>query len=193
MQADGSLERSKGGLGLGLAIVKSVVELHGGTVSAHSEGPGRGTEFVIRVPVEAEAVLPLETTRARSQRPTSRRVLIIEDNVDAANSPRDVLELSRHQVEVAFSGPDGIEKARLFAPDIVFCDIGLPGMDGYEVARTLRADSQLASTPLVALTGYAQPQDQERAADVGFTEHLSKPLNMDQIEALLRVLPKCPA
>ena len=184
VQAAQSLDRSKGGLGLGLALVKGLVELHGGKVSAHSEGIGRGTEFVVRLPLALDTELEASPDAPRSSRP-SRRVLIIEDNVDAASSLSEVLELGDNEVAVAYNGPEGIALAKEFHPDVVLCDIGLPEMDGYEVARTFRADRQLRGIFLVALSGYALPQDLQRATDAGFEQHLSKPLSLDKLEELL--------
>lgn len=180
-QADSTLERSEGGLGLGLALVKALIGLHGGEVSASSEGLGKGAEFLIRLPVEDR---PLVQSRVRPERAARqpRRVLVIEDNVDAADSLRDVLELVGHTVAVAYDGHDGIARAREFCPDIVFCDIGLPGTDGYQVARTLRADPGLAHTCLIALSGYALPEDVHRAVAAGFDRHLAKPPNMEQVQ-----------
>jgi PAS domain S-box-containing protein len=190
VQADSSLDRTKSGLGLGLALVKSVIELHGGTVEAHSDGPGQGAEFVIRVPVEIQATLLPQTDHTASDHPPSRRILIIEDNADAADSLREMLELGDHRVEVAYSGQEGIQKATRFGPDVVFCDIGLPGMDGYEVARAFRSDDRLRSTYLVALSGYAQPEDQQRAAEVGFDGHIAKPPVIQKIYDVLSALPE---
>jgi CheY-like chemotaxis protein len=121
--------------------------------------------------------------------PDLRRVLIIEDNVDAADSLREALELCRHSVEVAYTGTEGIEKVHRFRPEVVLCDIGLPGMDGYEVARAIRADSQLERVALVALTGYASPEDVTRALEAGFDRHLAKPPSIDKLEQLLSSLP----
>ena len=185
MQAESTLDRSKGGLGLGLALVKGVVEMHGGSVEARSEGPGGGTEFMVKLPVETAPSLSVGEGKAASARVRPRRVLIIEDQVDAADSLRDVLILGAHEVEVAYSGPAGIEKARAFKPAVVFCDIGLPGMDGYEVAKAFRADQTLRSAFLVALTGYAQPEDRRRAASAGFEAHIAKPASMQAIEEVL--------
>jgi two-component system CheB/CheR fusion protein len=112
-------------------------------------------------------------------------VLVIEDNVDAADSLRDALELGGHEVTVAYNGPDGIARAHDVKPEVVLCDIGLPGMDGYEVARTLRRDATLEGAHLVALTGYAQPEDLKRATDAGFQGHLAKPPSLDKLEDLL--------
>ena len=189
MQAESTLDRSRGGLGLGLALVKGLVELHGGRVGAESEGVGRGAQFTIRLPLEGrEASLPVaQRTEARAA--GGLRVLVIEDNRDTAESLQEVLELSGHQVEVAFTGPEGIEKARLFAPEVVLCDLGLPGMDGYAVARALRADPGLRSIYLVALSGYASPEDVERSREAGFDRHLAKPPDLDLIERMLAAGP----
>jgi PAS domain S-box-containing protein len=188
MQADETLDRSKGGLGLGLALVKSLVEMHGGEVCAHSDGLGKGAEFVVELPLLSSPMG--EATPARGAREQiRRRVLIIEDNVDAAESLRDALELSQHHVEVAYSGPEGLQKARSFHPDVVLCDIGLPGMDGFEVAKSLRADAQFRETFLVALSGYALPEDLERAAKAGFHRHLAKPPSLEALDETLASLP----
>jgi two-component system CheB/CheR fusion protein len=116
---------------------------------------------------------------------TRRRILIIEDNVDSAESLRAVLEMNQHAVSVAYNGPDGLAQARLFRPEVVLCDIGLPGMDGYEVARAFRADQELRRTCLVALSGYAAPEDVERSSQAGFQHHLAKPPQIDRLAALL--------
>ena len=183
-QQDATLHRSQGGLGLGLSLVKGFVELHGGTVVARSEGSGRGAEFLVRLPVAAEQPVTLGAPRAATPTPC-RRVLIIEDNVDAAETLREVLLTWNHHVEVAHDGREGVEKARVFRPDVVLCDIGLPVMDGYEVARAIRADPALASVLLVAVTGYALPEDERRAGEAGFNRHLGKPVPLERIEEVL--------
>jgi len=122
--------------------------------------------------------------------PAARRVLVIEDNVDAAESLREVLEFGGHAVAIANSGRDGIEQSRTFRPDMILCDIGLPGMDGYEVARRLRAEESLASAYLVALTGYALPEDLAKAKEAGFDEHIAKPASLERIEQILANAPK---
>jgi two-component system CheB/CheR fusion protein len=184
VQADHSLDRSKGGLGLGLALVKGLVEMHDGAVSVASEGLGKGAEFTVRLPLETS---PDSGTEVRdvSQRPPPRRVLVIEDNVDAADSLREVLELGGHRVDVAYAAEAGIARARAFKPDVVLCDIGLPGMDGYEVARIMRADPAFQATMLVALTGYATPEDIRRAREAGFHRHLAKPPPYAEIDRIL--------
>ncbi len=188
VQVDATLDRTKGGLGLGLALTKGLVEMHGGTASIESEGLGKGTELTVRFPLEKDriqAAAPLPVPEERQLRPARRRVLIIDDSVDTAESLREALELSEHCVEIAFSGPQGIEKARTFKPDVVLCDIGLPGMDGYEVARVFRADPALRRVALVALSGYAGPEDVQRAKEAGFELHLAKPPDLQTVEEAL--------
>ena len=187
-QADETMDRSKGGLGLGLALVKGLVDLHGGDISAHSEGIGKGAEFIVRLPLDGETVTHTPTPVDLSHR--NRRVLIIEDQADGAQSLREALELCGHQVEVADNGPAGLTRARAFRPEVVLCDIGLPGMDGYAVARAFRADEALKDVFLVALSGYARPDDLLRSAEAGFDQHLAKPPRLDKLEELLSSLRK---
>lgn len=185
MQADRTLDRTRGGLGIGLALVKGIVDLHGGTITVHSEGLGKGSTFTVGIPLAAArsnpAARPLRTLRAT----TPRRVLVVEDNVDAAESLRDALELLGHTVQVAHDGVNGVARARAMKPDAVLCDIGLPGMDGYAVARTLRREVLVGPVLMVALTGYAAPEDQQRARDAGFDAHLPKPPNLEALATLL--------
>jgi len=188
MQADQTLDRSLGGLGLGLALVKGLVELHGGTVTARSAGLGEGSAFEVRLPlVQAELTVTLTAEKEQVRR---RRILVIEDNIDAADTLHMALEYCGHDVTVAYSGHDGLVSARELRPQVVFCDIGLPGIDGYEVARTLRADDSLRGLYLVALSGYALPEDLKRAEDAGFDMHLAKPPSLEKIEELLDNLPR---
>jgi len=184
VQADATLARSRGGLGLGLALAKELVELHGGSVEARSEGLGRGSEFTVRLPLDLTEAAPAGGGRPVASGPR-RRVLVIEDGVDAADSLRDVLEIQGHEVAVAHDGPQGIATAREFHPEVVLCDIGLPGMDGYEVARAFRADGALCAARLVALSGYALPEDLRRAAEAGFERHLAKPPSVEELEGVL--------
>ncbi|MGE5550487.1 MAG: ATP-binding protein [Bacteroidota bacterium] len=185
IQADRTLDRSRGGLGLGLALVKGLVELHGGRVSATSEGIGKGSEFVVRLPCEETPDEAEPPPAARPGFACRRRVLIIEDNVDVAESLRELIELDEHVVAVAHSGPEGLATARQFRPEVLLCDIGLPGMDGYDVARAFRADAALRSVFLVALSGYALPEDLRRAREAGFDRHLAKPPTPAELERAL--------
>jgi PAS domain S-box-containing protein len=182
VQAEQSLDRSMGGLGLGLALVKGLVELQGGTVTAHSAGAGQGACFTVKIPLErrrrprpAAAALPAAASPAR-------RVLVIEDNADAAVTLQEALALEGHAVEVAFTGAEGVDRARASRPDVIVCDIGLPGMNGFEVARTLRADPALVSTTLIALSGYALADDVEKARAAGFDLHLPKPADVGELQ-----------
>jgi signal transduction histidine kinase/ActR/RegA family two-component response regulator/HAMP domain-containing protein len=191
MQADGTLARTNGGLGLGLALVKGLVELHGGAVRAASEGPGKGSEFVVELPTnEGRVATPPPSAAPAIPR---RRVLVIEDNVDAAESLRDALALAGHEVEVEGLGAAGLARARQWKPDVVLCDIGLPDMEGHEVARAFRADPVLRSVLLVALTGYALPEDLARAREAGFDEHLAKPPSLGRLGELLSAAGTAPA
>ena len=185
MQAQSSLNRERG-LGLGLALVRGIAELHGGSVQAQSDGIGRGARFSVRLPLDGEAdrVEPPKVMRAAEI--DSRRVLIVEDNYDSAEILQMLLEALGHEVTVAHSGLEGLHKARTFNPDVVLCDIGLPGeMDGYEVAKTIRADRELSSKFLIAMTGYGQDEDRRRAQDAGFDRHLTKPAEPDEVKRAL--------
>jgi two-component system CheB/CheR fusion protein len=184
-QAEQGLHRSVGGLGLGLALVKGLVEMHGGRVEARSQGLDRGSEFTISLPLVTEATAAARAPpAARRRRKVRRRVLVIEDTPDAAEMLREALAMKDHEVEVAYDGEEGLAKARAFRPDIVLCDIGLPGLDGYEVARRIRADPSL-SPRLIALTGYALPEDQRRAFEAGFHQHLAKPFEIAELEEVI--------
>ncbi len=188
LQGQETLEKSRGGLGLGLALVKSLVELHGGSASAFSEGSGKGAELVIRLPLGVpEAERP--TVPAAAPAPVSRRVLLIEDDRDVAESLRAALELSGHRVEVAESGAEGVAKARAFLPEFVLCGLGLPGTECHDLAQAIRADPQLRELTLVALSGHARLEDIERARAAGFDFHLAKPPDMNLLAQLLAQAP----
>jgi two-component system CheB/CheR fusion protein len=182
-QAPPAAERGRGGLGLGLAMVKGLVELHGGTVQLSSEGAWRGTEVVVLLPLAGAPAQPVATPR-KSIAPV-RRVLVIEDNVDAAATLGSALRLMGHDVRVTHLGAIGLEVARTFRPDAVICDIGLPRMDGHAVAAAFRADAALRDTQLIALSGYALPEDQRRAAAAGFDHHVAKPPDMQALRRLI--------
>lgn len=188
MQAERSLSRSQGGLGLGLALVKGLVELHGGEVTAASAGAGKGAEMIVRLPLAtSEAAVPPATVRSAPH--VARRVLVIEDNADAATSLKLLLTIEGHKVETAPDGPAGLAVAVSFRPEVLLCDIGLPGMDGYEVARAFRSNPVLAGTFLVALTGYGLPEDVRRTSEAGFDRHVTKPPSFEQLERLLASVP----
>jgi two-component system CheB/CheR fusion protein len=184
VQGPQPLDRTLGGLGLGLAMVKGLVELHGGTVKARSRGPGHGSEFEVRLPiVQAPEVAAEPRPQVRST--VSRRVLVIDDNVENAEALGDLLTLAGHEVRIANDGPSGLTLAREFHPEVVFCDIGLPEMDGYEVAHRMRSDDALRDAYLVALSGYVRAEDRARSAEAGFDHHLAKPASWDAIERLV--------
>jgi signal transduction histidine kinase/CheY-like chemotaxis protein len=181
----GLMETPEPGLGLGLALVRRVVELHGGTVHATSAGANAGSEFVVRLPLPLAGGAPAVGPAAQSVATLSRRVLVIDDRRDVADALQRVLHSMHHDARVAYEGASGIEMVRDFRPDVVFCDLALPGLDGYEIARQIRADAQLRSTVLVALTGGTQPEDRARAVEAGFEKHLAKPVTVEELQTVL--------
>jgi signal transduction histidine kinase len=184
-QADRSLDRSKGGLGLGLALVKGLTELHGGEVHAASAGPGRGSEFTVRLPVEPEpAALSAVPTCPRHDG-KRLRILVVEDNRDSADSLRMLLELYGYEVTVAHSGPAGVKTAEEWGPDVVLCDIGLPGMDGYGVVGRLRRNPVTAKARMIAVTGYGSADDRRRTQEAGFDQHMVKPVDPEALRQVL--------
>jgi PAS domain S-box-containing protein len=189
-QAERGLDRAEGGLGVGLTVVRSIVELHGGRIEVHSAGPGKGAEFVVRLPAVGAA--PGETPRESVAAPTGgrARVLVVEDNADAAESLALLLELLGHQVRMAADGPRALELAAANVPDVMLIDIGLPGMDGYEVARRVREHPALRQVTLVALTGYGRDEDREHALHAGFDHHLVKPVDPTTLQGLVARLGK---
>jgi PAS domain S-box-containing protein len=182
-QGDRSIARSEGGLGIGLTVVQKLVEMHGGTVSVVSAGPGRGSEFTIRLPALAKSAELQPVDRPRTPRATEpgSRVLVVDDSIDNAMALARLLKLLGHDVRTAHDGQESIETARLMRPDIVLLDLGLPGMDGYEVARRLRKEDCCKNATIVAVTGYGQPEDQRRTREAGFDDHLVKPINYDDL------------
>lgn len=186
-QVDESLERSRGGLGIGLTLVRSLVELHGGTISVTSAGLGQGSEFLVRLPLAASAPALVGDTLSAEERQRQRRILLVEDNSDARQALKDLLELWGHQVQVAQDGLDGVAMALEVRPELALVDIGLPGLDGYHVARELRARVG-EDIRLVAITGYGGPEDQHRALQAGFDHHLVKPVKPGELDRLLTEL-----
>jgi signal transduction histidine kinase len=193
-QADHSPALSQGGLGIGLTLVRQLVEMHGGKVEVHSEGLGRGSEFVVSLPALAEAPVPTpqgETDAACGFAPT-RRILVVDDNVDSAESLAMLLRVWGHEVQAVHNGSQALAAAPGFRPEVALLDIDMPDMSGYELARQLRGRAGLGGTAFVALTGYGQDEDHRRSADAGFRAHLVKPVDPEALRRLLATLAKEP-
>ena len=186
-QVDHSLDRSQGGLGIGLTLARNLVNLHDGSLTARSDGPGLGSEFVVRLPNRTPLPSELETEKRVADHPAGRvcRVLVVDDNVPSAESLCLIMKLWGHECRVTHSGPEALEEAEIFKPDVILLDIGLPGMDGYAVARDLRNRPELETTLLIAMTGYGRDEDRMRSRNAGFDHHLVKPLDLDALEVLL--------
>jgi PAS domain S-box-containing protein len=186
-QINRTLDRSQGGLGIGLSLVKTLVEMHGGSVQAASGGIDRGSEFTVILPAASTSAsgLPATALSPASVFSAGLRILVVDDNVDAAETMAMLLELSGHEVRSAFGGQEALDVALLFQPDVVFLDIGLPGMNGYEVARRLSADPVTATARLIALTGWGTEDDIRKSKMAGFHTHLTKPVDPDAVEAML--------
>ncbi len=189
-QLDRSSSRVPGGLGIGLTLVKSLVELHGGTVQAFSEGPGKGSEFIVHLPLAARTPTTDETALedGPSQHLPPRRILVVDDNRDAAESLGMLLRLLGAEVQIAYNGPEALAALDGFRPDVVLLDIGMPGMDGYEVARQIRERPELHGVMLIALTGWGQEEARRRSRMAGFDYHLIKPADVSALETLLMTL-----
>jgi CheY-like chemotaxis protein/anti-sigma regulatory factor (Ser/Thr protein kinase) len=184
-QGERSLARSEGGLGIGLTLVKTLVELHGGSVEARSEGPGTGCVFEVRLPAaggeaEARGASSPDSGPGRGDPAPGRRVLIIDDNVDTARTTARLLQADGHEVRVVHNGPNAIAEALRAPPDVILLDIGLPGMDGYEVASRLRSEG-LSETLIVAVSGYGDERARRRSLDVGIDRYLVKPVDLDDL------------
>ena len=187
-----ALDRSQGGLGIGLTIVRSLIERHGGSVSARSDGPGKGSEFIIRLPLEgradagADALPALPAAAAAAPGADAVRILVVDDNEDGAEMLAEALIGKGYDTRVAHDAPAALRVAADFLPDVAFLDLGLPVMDGYELAAHLREVPGLAGLRLIAVTGYGQASDRRRTRDAGFHGHLVKPVDIDAIEATLK-------
>jgi CheY-like chemotaxis protein len=188
-QIEGVEGRSEGGLGIGLALVKGLAELHGGTVKAHSAGLGQGSEFTVCLPVSAHQFSSPRVTDLATMSLGRRRVLIADDNRDAAESLSQLLELSGHEVRVAHLGKTALSLAQTFRPDVAVLDIGMPDLSGYEVARALRQELWATHLQLIALTGWGQDHDRRSAMEAGFDHHLTKPIDLDQLDSLIAGRP----
>jgi len=190
-QADQSLERPTAGLGVGLTLARALVALHGGAVVARSEGSGKGSEFVVRLPLAARpiATVPESQRQPSGLRSAGHRVLVVDDNRDFASSLAMLLSELGNEVRVANDGAQGLEAAKAFVPQVAFLDIGMPKLNGYRLAEMMRAESALAHTHLVALTGWGQEKDRRAAQDAGFDRHLVKPVKLEQILDILETLP----
>ena len=188
-QANPDVARSRGGLGIGLSIVKRIAEMHGGSVEAHSEGAGRGSEFVVRIPtVEARREAPARPPAAIVPPPSRRRVLVVDDNTDAAESLAALLAIGGHETRLAHDGLRAVEEAMAFQPDVVFLDIGMPELDGHETARRIREQPWGKDMVLVALTGWGQVEDRRRSKEAGFNHHLVKPADPAVVAKLISSL-----
>jgi signal transduction histidine kinase len=190
-------DHSQSGLGIGLALVRRLLQMHGGTITAHSEGVGQGTEFLIRLPLLLETAQSANggeksTTGSEDAPPVRRRILVADDNADALETLATVLELGGHEVFSAANGSLALESAERHLPEVALLDIGMPLLDGYEVARRIRAQAWGKQITLVALTGWGQDSDRRRSQEAGFDSHLVKPLDLDKLTQLLARLPSAP-
>jgi CheY-like chemotaxis protein len=192
-QVDGAAHRAQGGLGIGLALVRQLVQMHGGSVTAYSDGPGKGCEFLIRLPLRVRrprdvmqpGVVPVHTNGSK----VGHRILLADDNRDALDSLATLLQCDGHEVHTAGDGAEALEVAAQCKPDVVLLDIGMPKLDGYEVARRIRAEPWGKAAVLIALTGWGQDEDRRRSREVGFDSHLVKPLDPEALSSLLARLP----
>jgi CheY-like chemotaxis protein len=191
VQGESSLARTEGGLGIGLTLTRRLIELQGGSVAASSGGRGKGSEFIVRLPLAAERdVAQAQVSDAAEAAPASRRrLLVVDDNRDFATMLTALFEIMGHDVRTAYDGPAAISLAADYRPDAVFLDIGLPGMSGYEVARKLRDSPALVRTTLIAFTGYGQDDDRRRVREAGFDHHLVKPADAAQLAKIIDSLP----
>jgi CheY-like chemotaxis protein len=190
-QGQQGIDRPEGGLGVGLTLVDRLVALHGGTVRARSDGPGKGSEFTVRLPArrpQTSSHPTIATDEDRAHPIARRRILVIDDNLDAANALRYLLENDGHEVKVAVEGSAGLALAHQFKPDFLLLDIGLPNLNGYEIAKRVRQDESLHHVTIIAITGYGQSNDRARALAAGFDHHMTKPVEFHSLQKLFRVM-----
>ncbi|WP_426209060.1 hybrid sensor histidine kinase/response regulator [Massilia sp. TWP1-3-3] len=185
VQVDSTLERTNAGLGVGLSLARRLVELHGGSIEAHSAGLNRGSEFVVRLPIVVEPELPAKSVPAAFMSAETFRILLADDNIDFVNSIGALLSAMGHSVVITHNGPDALTAAARFCPDYAFLDIGLPQMSGYDLARGIRRLPSGAMTMLIAVTGWGQQKDRQLAFEAGFDHHMVKPVRFEQIEEIL--------
>ncbi len=189
-QADRSLEKSRGGLGIGLCLVKRLVELHGGTIEAQSEGPGKGSEFVVRLPVVVDSAASAEEANVPEEHDEPLRILIVDDNHDSADSLAMMLKMMGNESSTAYDGEEAVAVACTFRPDVILLDIGLPKLNGHEVCRRIRQLDQGKEMVIIAQTGWGQHEDRRRTLEAGFDHHLVKPVDLQALMTLLRSLSK---
>lgn len=190
MQGERGLDRSEGGLGIGLTVARRIVEMHGGSIAASSEGPAKGAEFVVRLPAAAAPTVTAPPPKgAEPSRTVQHRVLVVDDNRDSADSLSMLLKIMGHDVRTAYDGPEAVESVAQYRPDVVLLDIGLPSMSGYDVARVLEAAPDRSRMVLIAVTGYGQDEDRRRSREAGFDHHLVKPVNAAALDKLIASFP----
>jgi CheY-like chemotaxis protein/anti-sigma regulatory factor (Ser/Thr protein kinase) len=190
MQVDRSSERSQEGLGIGLTLVKRLVEMHGGSIEARSDGEGHGSEFIVRLPVISMPLVAAPRTGAASESSTQRRVLIVDDNRDSADSLAMLLEITGNKIFLAYDGVEALEALDNHRPEVVLLDIGLPKLDGHEVCRRIREKAWGKDIIIIALTGWGQEDDRRKSEEAGFNGHLVKPVDYDLLLSLLAELTK---
>lgn len=181
-----SLDRSEGGLGIGLTVVQRLVQMHGGTVSAESDGVGQGSKFIVHLPLAMQPMHESPDNNSHAEYHPSRRILIVDDNRDSASTLAILLRQAGYETAVAYDGLSGVRVAETFQPEVALLDIGLPGIDGYTLAQRLRSHEELKNTLLVAVSGYGQPDDRRRSQEAGFDHHLVKPINSEQLLQLIQ-------
>jgi CheY-like chemotaxis protein len=191
-QGEPGAQRTSGGLGIGLALARRLMEMHGGSIEAFSSGPGRGSRFVIHLPLPAPALAAQPPERAARPPVIDRRVVVIDDNADAADTLARLIEAMGGQCKVAYDGEAGVREVLAFQPDVVLLDIGMPGIDGYETCRRIRRE-QGSRALIVALTGWGQARDKERALHAGFDVHMTKPASPTALQQLLANQRRAPA
>jgi CheY-like chemotaxis protein len=194
-QVDRSLEKTTGGLGIGLHLVRQLVQMHGGTVTAHSAGAGQGSEFIVRLPILVETPAEPRTPLADAPLPSSQgcRILVVDDNLDSANTLALLLKLAGNQTATAHDGEAAVAHADAFKPDVILLDIGLPKLNGYDACRAIRQQPRGKEIMIIALTGWGQDEDRRKSQEAGFDAHLIKPVDHQELARLLQERQMVPA